>query len=65
MSNRLEVGWTFTPLFLIKDSLAVMLEAAGGSRWGRAWPAWPCQPVACARPCLDPARGCLTLGVGT
>ncbi|KFM24624.1 Trafficking protein particle complex subunit 10 [Auxenochlorella protothecoides] len=29
MSNRLEVGWTFTPLFLIKDSLAVMLEAAG------------------------------------
>ena len=29
MAGRQEVGWKFGDLFLVKDSLAVMLEAAG------------------------------------
>lgn len=29
MARRLEPGWNFSTLYLIKDSLAIMLEAAG------------------------------------
>ena len=29
MASRLEPGWNFSTLYLIKDSLAIMLEAAG------------------------------------
>lgn len=29
MTRRLEPGWNFSTLYLIKDSLAIMLEAAG------------------------------------
>lgn len=29
MSCRLNVGWSFASLFLVRDSLAVMLEGAG------------------------------------
>lgn len=29
MAGRLDPGWSFSTLFLVKDSLAIMLEAAG------------------------------------
>ena len=29
MARRLDPGWNFSTLYLIKDSLAIMLEAAG------------------------------------
>lgn len=29
MASRLEPGWRFSTLYLVKDSLGVMLEAAG------------------------------------
>jgi hypothetical protein len=29
MGRRMDAGWSFSTLFLVKDSLAIMLEAAG------------------------------------
>ena len=59
MAMRQAPGWQFSTLFLVKDSLAAMLQSAGkGGSWPTQAPSMPSQP------CLLTRATCSACSVG-